>query len=508
MNYSYTLALVATGICSYICYFVWQTQKFRALSHAHGCKLPPQYPHIDPIFGLDLFIRNAKAISQNRFLPDLQERYKKLGWTFGSLSFGSGAIASVEPENLRTIWVTKFEDWGVQPLRLPALAPFFPPSKYRKLEAVRRLFSAVSGTAAKRWLYRGSTNILYKAPTLFLFGESLGSLSGNKPPHSEGFLEAFQEGFSGTGMRIALGPLNFLLSKKKWLRACATSHRFADHYVQKALKYREQFLAGKTDWGNSKASILLYNMAEQTGDPIYLRNQILQALMAAQETTANLLGNIFFLISRHPAVFQKLRAQVLSTAGDLDYNKLMGMKYLQNVINEALRLYPVLPQLNRHALRDTILPVGGGPDGRSPIFVPFGTKFDTSFYVLHHLPNIWGPDVEEFRPERWDTMKPNAWEYVPFAGGPRVCAGQQKATIEASYVVARMLQEFEKVESRDDRPWWLPRVRLRMEPYIEDLPGLHVIFSTNHNLQGGIRESIRRILQNFREGKRIDHTYS
>jgi cytochrome P450 len=112
-----------------------------------------------------------------------------------------------------------------------------------------------------------------------------------------------------------------------------------------------------------------------------------------------------------------------------------------------------LPQLNRHALRDTVLPVGGGPDGRSPIFAPRGTKFDTSFYVLHHLPQIWGSDAEDYKPERWDTIKPNPWEYVPFAGGPRVCAGQQKATLEASYVVARMLQEFQRIESRDDRQW-------------------------------------------------------
>jgi cytochrome P450 len=136
-------------------------------------------------------------------------------------------------------------------------------------------------------------------------------------------------------MRIALGPLSFILPKKRWLEACAKSHRFADHYVQKALSYREEFLTGKINSKSSKASILLYNMAEQTGDPIYLRNQILQALMAAQETTANLLGNIFFLISRNPDVFRKLKSEVLTIDGDLNYNRLMGMKYLQNVINEG-----------------------------------------------------------------------------------------------------------------------------------------------------------------------------
>ena len=121
--------------------------------------------------------------------------------------------------------------------------------------------------------------------------------------------------------------------------------------------------------------------------------------------------------------------------------------------NAALRLYPVFPATNRVALRNTTLPVGGGPDGRSPIYVPAGTKFDTAFYVLHRLPEIWGPDAEEFKPDRWDTFKPGAWEFVPFGGGARVCMGQQKAMMEASYVVARLLQEFGEIEGRDEREW-------------------------------------------------------
>ena len=109
--------------------------------------------------------------------------------------------------------------------------------------------------------------------------------------------------------------------------------------------------------------------------------------------------------------------------------------------------------MNRVALRDTTLPVGGGPNGDSPIFVPAGTVFDTAFYVLHRLPSIWGSDAGDFNLDRWDTFKPGAWEFVPFGGGMRACVGQQKAMIEASYVVTRMLQQFKRIESRDDRDW-------------------------------------------------------
>jgi hypothetical protein len=113
----------------------------------------------------------------------------------------------------------------------------------------------------------------------------------------------------------------------------------------------------------------------------------------------------------------------------------------------------LLGSLGRSALRDTILPVGGGPDGRSLIFAPKGTRLDTSFYSLHHLPEIWGSDAEEFKPSRWDTIKPNSWKYVPFGGGLHACLGQQKATLENYYVIAGIVQEFQNIESCDGRSW-------------------------------------------------------
>lgn len=109
--------------------------------------------------------------------------------------------------------------------------------------------------------------------------------------------------------------------------------------------------------------------------------------------------------------------------------------------------------MNRVALNDTTLPLGGGPEGKSPIFVRAGTMFDTAFYALHRQPSIWGPDAEEFMPHRWNTFRPHAWEYVPFGGGPRGCVGRQKALTEASYIIVRVLQEFRSIESRDEREW-------------------------------------------------------
>jgi cytochrome P450 len=71
---------------------------------------------------------------------------------------------------------------------------------------------------------------------------------------------------------------------------------------------------------------------------------------------------------------------------------------------------------------------------------------------MHRRTDIYGPDADIFRPERWEHLRPG-WEYLPFNGGPRICLGQQYALTEASFVTVRLVQEFKRIESRDEGPW-------------------------------------------------------
>ena len=147
----------------------------------------------------------------------------------------------------------------------------------------------------------------------------------------------------GSGIRIALGPFKFLYPyiDSKWLESCAVTHKFADKFVQKALEYRRRRAtrtAGSQPEETTKqeSPVLLHALSEQCEDPIELRNEILQALMAAQETTAALISNVFFLISRHPLVWQKLRKEVINLGkANLSVDCLQNMKYLSQVLNES-----------------------------------------------------------------------------------------------------------------------------------------------------------------------------
>jgi len=74
---------------------------------------------------------------------------------------------------------------------------------------------------------------------------------------------------------------------------------------------------------------------------------------------------------------------------------------------------------------------------------------------MHRRKDIYGPDAEEFRPERWgpkEALRPG-WGYLPFNGGPRICVGQQFALAEASYTIVRLVQEFGDIIDRDGTEW-------------------------------------------------------
>ena len=72
------------------------------------------------------------------------------------------------------------------------------------------------------------------------------------------------------------------------------------------------------------------------------------------------------------------------------------------VLSIALRLDPPVPSNSRIASKDTVLPLGGGPDGLSPVFVRKGTMIAYHVTAMHRRKDIWGEDACEFKPERWE----------------------------------------------------------------------------------------------------------
>ena len=81
-----------------------------------------------------------------------------------------------------------------------------------------------------------------------------------------------------------------------------------------------------------------------------------------------------------------------------------------------------------------------------------GTLCNYSPFIIHRSPELFGPDAEEFKPERWATWTPAPWTYVPFNGGPRICLGQNFAMTEMAYAITRMCQSYARIEERSGMP--------------------------------------------------------
>jgi len=211
-----------------------------------------------------------------------------------------------------------------------------------------------------------------------------------------------------------------------------------------------------TDSKENERYVLLKEILKSTRDPKELRDELLNTLLAGRDTTASLLSNTFHVLARHPDIWNKLVTEIDELHGERpDYETLRNIKYLNYVIKESLRLYPVVPLNSRFPKKDTVLPTGGGPDGLSPVFIPKGSTVSYSPWAMHRRTDIYGEDALEFRPERWapeENLRPG-WGYIPFNGGPRICIGQQFALTEASYTITRLLQEFSGIEDRDGTEW-------------------------------------------------------
>lgn len=209
--------------------------------------------------------------------------------------------------------------------------------------------------------------------------------------------------------------------------------------------------------------IMLDGRDPQTGESLSdenVRFQLVTFLIAGHETTSGLLSFATYLLLRNPQVLAKARAEVDAVLGsELPRADHLGrLKYIEQLLMEALRIWPTAPAFALKANEDTVI------GGRWPIRTSDIVLVLTP--MLHRDPTVWGDDVEAFRPERFApesaaNLPPNAWK--PFGNGARACIGRMFAMQEATLVIAMMLQRFDLIE--DDPAYQLVvRETLTLKP--------------------------------------------
>ncbi|WJX87149.1 hypothetical protein P8452_69368 [Trifolium repens] len=269
------------------------------------------------------------------------------------------------------------------------------------------------------------------------FGTELDSMCGTNE-EGKNFANAFDSASASTLYRY----VDVFWKIKKFLNIGSEAKlrndtEILDEFVIKLINTRIQQIQNSKDDSVSKRSDILSRFLQVKGyDTKYLRDIILNFVIAGKDTTAATLSWFMYMLCKYPAVQEKAAKEVreatntktissctefVSSVTDEAIEK---MTYLHAVLTETLRLYPAVPVDAKICFCDDTL-----PDGYS---VRKGDMVSYQPYAMGRMKFIWGDDAEEFRPERWldenGIFQPESpFKFTAFQAGPRICLGKEFA---------------------------------------------------------------------------------
>ena len=170
-----------------------------------------------------------------------------------------------------------------------------------------------------------------------------------------------------------------------------------------------------------------------------LRDEVLTLFLAGHETTLLALSWTFYLLAKHPRQREKAYVEVCSVWGDdspFTFEHARGLTYVEQVINESMRLYPPAYIIARKAKEE---------DHIGPYHVPANKDVFINVYGLHRHPQFW-EDAQLFNPERFAAFEHkgiNKYVFLPFGGGPRHCIGDIFSMVEMKIIIASFLKKFD-----------------------------------------------------------------
>lgn len=190
----------------------------------------------------------------------------------------------------------------------------------------------------------------------------------------------------------------------------------------------------------SAAERLLHN------DNIFTERQMKEHrgtfIAGGYDTTAQTTANCLLLLAMHPGVQDKVVEEIfqLFPSDDdnlINFNSLNELKYLEQVIQETLRVAPTIPFFPREPAEDFEIKPG--------CVIPKGTVMVFNTFVLHRRKDIWGLDADKFNPDHFlpeHLATKHPYSYIPFSSGKRNCIGLKYAKISLKIILMKCLRTF------------------------------------------------------------------
>jgi len=161
-------------------------------------------------------------------------------------------------------------------------------------------------------------------------------------------------------------------------------------------------------------------------------------ILAGFETTSTALAFTTYLLAMNPKVQEQLFEEIdqhFAKVEDINYDSVHKLPYLECVIQEALRHYPLASvAVSRHTVETCTI---------KGVQIPKSMDLIADVWSLHNNEELWGPDVKEFKPERFESKSlPHPYAYMPFGAGPRLCIGMRFALLEMKVALCTILKRY------------------------------------------------------------------
>ncbi len=323
------------------------------------------------------------------------------------------------------------------------------------------------------------------------FGKEIGALRGESADvvASFDYIQTFLNDLVLKPPGYAQYCRNFTPEGKRYADCLATLNAFVNGMVMAAKEQTtEEELAARGD-----LLALFLTRTDGDGRPFtieYLRDIVVNMIIAGRDTTAYALAWTMWLLATHPEIQATARAEAQAAfalvaadgAQDLSYEAINDMPYLDAVFTEVLRLYPSVPKNPKCVFHDDTLPDGTQVKAGSYVmYVP---------YVMARLPGLWGEHPDAFDPSRHlhGRHRPSPYLWPAFQAGPRTCLGQKLAYMEAKAVLAALLANFEFEPSAS-----VPEPRLVQNALTTSMEGQGLVLVVNRvgeekKEKGGVEE--------------------
>lgn len=336
----------------------------KSIIKENGCKPIRRFPEVEnPFFEGRFLVNTMKAYRKHRLLDLIQDHYNRLGYTIRTKVMFTYVYHTAEPENIKTILATNFNDWNLPDIRKRKLIPLlgqgiftsdgaawqhsrgllrpnFASVQVRNLDIfeshIQHLLKAIPRDSSTIDLQDLFFRYTIDSATEFLFGESVNYLA---PGASVELGASFAEAFARAQVRVAeasrtLGLSDLLGGRAQFRKDTKFVHDFVDRYIERRLKFHNS----KFSEDEGDRYVFLNELVKETQDPLQIRAELLNVLLAGRDTTAGLLSNAWFVLAKRPDIWAKLRAEVDQIGSDLlTFDKMKEMKYLKAFLNECMK---------------------------------------------------------------------------------------------------------------------------------------------------------------------------